>query len=611
MTCKKCGAEIAETAKFCPECGAKVEETAAEKELPEKENVKYSENPEVQSILEAVVEKFESLEIMSKNAPELLKKVKRVLSIEPDNDLALGLLGFLYYEIQQYDEALAAFNNHIDSNSNSIDGRNYQMRGECYHRLANKNTERYGVYDPVSRILFGKMFADFDRAIELSPELQEKIEKDRYPSGIDNAKQGFASRVDQCISNICVEKDCGKCGAGSCDEFFKNVIAGKMDLNACRFCSFYEFSKSLYTGWPFRWRFFGSIKGLDAAKRENAITYTKINRNEEKILVLVDFAYWESGKCGIILTTWGMRCYTNDAGNRIKKPFSYSWRELAAYKITVNNTTLLLQRPHAVPIEHYIASGSDIVAYIQPVTLQKLLEKGVELFNNPDSAVQTSLINDESFKPFERRQILVVSQDDHCDIAGVPKYTVEKARELFTFPPNHPVAGTAYSMVDVVPNEYFPLARFHEYLKNSKQAAFFDLCASLGAKEIRIRSVTIDNKALDMHADISAPLAEAGFNLSIGENSKDGAKIAMTFGEGNKQVRDFDSPWINTEPTWKSMIKGRKEHSLETFAAEFNHTDDIGVNAGLMAKYKGAGINIGGSFTEMKRVKLNYEVVFW
>jgi hypothetical protein len=167
-------------------------------------------------------------------------------------------------------------------------------------------------------------------------------------------------------------------------------------------------------------------------------------------------------------------------------------------------------------------------------------------------------------------------------------------------------------MVDVVPKVYVPLAQFHDYVKDTKQAAFVDLCASLGAKEVRIQSVVINGRALDVNGDISHPLAEAGFSLNIKENSKDGTKIAMSFNQSNSQIRDAaDSPWISIEPTWRAMIKGRKEYGLETFTVEFNHTDDMGVDAKLAAKFAEHGANIGGSYREMTRVKLTYEVVFW
>jgi len=222
-------------------------------------------------------------------------------------------------------------------------------------------------------------------------------------------------------------------------------------------------------------------------------------------------------------------------------------------------------------------------------------------------------LTDSDLDPHKRRQILVVSEGiQHGLAADVPKYTVKKAMKLFQFPPNHPIPGAVYAMVDVVPDVYVPLVQFHDYVKNSKHEAFVNLCASLGAKEVHVQSVVINDRALDVNSDISHPLAEAGFSLNIKENSKDGTKIAMSFNQSNSQIRDVaDSPWINIEPTWRSMIKGRKEYGLETFTVEFNHTDEMGVDAKLAAKFAEYGASIGGSYREMTRVKLTYEVVFW
>jgi hypothetical protein len=32
---------------------------------------------------------------------------------------------------------------------------------------------------------------------------------------------------------------------------------------------------------------------------------------------------------------------------------------------------------------------------------------------------------------------------------GIPSYTLQKAIELFKFPPNHPIENTAYAMIDI------------------------------------------------------------------------------------------------------------------------------------------------------------------
>jgi len=230
-------------------------------------------------------------------------------------------------------------------------------------------------------------------------------------------------------------------------------------------------------------------------------------------------------------------------------------------------------------------------------------------FNNNNTDV---IINDSSV-PLHDRRIILVLQDESkkMQLVNQPQYTIEKALQLFKFPPNHPIANTAYAMADVFPDHYIPISQFHQYFKETKHAAFIELCASLGAKEITIERAEINNQALDINGDIKTPLSQLGLGINVKENRETGEKIAFKFSEENKGIKDYDSPWINTEASWRSMIKLRRDNHMSEVGAEFNCVDDMGINTGLTAQLQGVGVNIGGSFQEMTKIRLSYNVLFW
>lgn len=60
-----------------------------------------------------------------------------------------------------------------------------------------------------------------------------------------------------------------------------------------------------------------------------------------------------------------------------------------------------------------------------------------------------------------------------------------------------------------------------------------------------------------------------------------------------------------------SMNNLRKNNHLTELGAEFTCLDDMGINTNLSAKLLGVGVNIGGSFKEITKIRLNYNVVFW
>jgi hypothetical protein len=218
---------------------------------------------------------------------------------------------------------------------------------------------------------------------------------------------------------------------------------------------------------------------------------------------------------------------------------------------------------------------------------------------------------DESLPVHERRSIMVVPDGEKPKLAGVATYTMTKALELFKFPPNHPITNAAYAMVDVYPHHYVPLAGFHENYKQTKHAAFIELCASLGAKEICIESAEINEQTLDVNADIKAPIAKLGLGINVRENHETGQKIAFKFSEANRNIKDFDSAWLYSEPSWMSLNNLRRNNHLSDLGAEFTCLDDMGINANLTSKLLGVGINIGGKFKEMTKIRLSYSLTFW
>jgi hypothetical protein len=223
------------------------------------------------------------------------------------------------------------------------------------------------------------------------------------------------------------------------------------------------------------------------------------------------------------------------------------------------------------------------------------------------------IINKEELVTSERRTIVVVA-DDYNNKNGfneTPYYTMSKAKDLFKFPPNHPIENTAYAMAEVYPDHYVLVSEFHEYFKQTKHAAFIELCANLGAKEICIEHVEINNQALDINGDITMPLGSLGLGINIKQNRETGKKVAFRFPEENMGIKEYDVSWVYTEPSWRSMINLREKNHLMELVAEFNCVDDMGINAQLNTKFIRYGINIGGNFTEMTKIRLSYKVVFW
>ena len=197
-----------------------------------------------------------------------------------------------------------------------------------------------------------------------------------------------------------------------------------------------------------------------------------------------------------------------------------------------------------------------------------------------------------------------------------PLINIELAKIYFDFPPGHPKPNSVYAMCNIFPNQYVPLNNFHRYFQELKHSSFIDLCGYLGAKEVYLEHAVINNKSLNIDlsaGDIPTELGNLGLGLkggySKGKNSN--YNLAFSFSEKNKEIKDYDSPWLNSEPTWKSMKENRQNNFAESFKAEYNYNDDFGINGSIFAELSGMGINIGGSSQDFNSIKLIYKVIFW
>lgn len=173
--------------------------------------------------------------------------------------------------------------------------------------------------------------------------------------------------------------------------------------------------------------------------------------------------------------------------------------------------------------------------------------------------------------------------------------------------------NTVYAMAEMFPDTYWTLNDFHAKLKQMKQFAFIELCATLGAKDVFVENIEVDNQSLDVHGDVNKALTSVDVGFSMKRNSESGELIAFSFGENNKDIKEeYHSPWIATEPSWLSMNEMRRKFHLQTCQVEYNYSDDMGVDTHLEAKLsKIAGIKIDRNACKLKKVKLSFRVEFW
>jgi hypothetical protein len=90
----------------------------------------------------------------------------------------------------------------------------------------------------------------------------------------------------------------------------------------------------------------------------------------------------------------------------------------------------------------------------------------------------------------DRKQILEECENDFAYIF----LDISECKKIFRFPINHPIDGIAYACSQCEPDFYVPLYMFHQFMYQSKIAAFNTLCANLGVKKCSIVYAEENNK---------------------------------------------------------------------------------------------------------------------
>lgn len=192
---------------------------------------------------------------------------------------------------------------------------------------------------------------------------------------------------------------------------------------------------------------------------------------------------------------------------------------------------------------------------------------------------------------------------------------IDKARQVFNFPPSHPQNGVVYATSEIDDLTYVPLASFHKYMYESKMASFTELCSSLGAKTCSV--IYAEENGTDITSKITldnVPTGSGAFNsqASVGYNtgSSQNAGVFLRFPKPNS-IKEYKSAWLHGEPTWKTLQKLRLENDVERYNAEFNYNDDMGITAEIAASLNGIGVNIGGTYETFKKTKYKFSIEFW
>jgi hypothetical protein len=167
------------------------------------------------------------------------------------------------------------------------------------------------------------------------------------------------------------------------------------------------------------------------------------------------------------------------------------------------------------------------------------------------------------------------------------------------FPPGHPRESILYVGHPAHLKIYLPMAGFHRGVFEHKFAESIRLLMYLGAQTIRVEHVR--GWSHEFAAQLALPLATRIVQASAGVGKKARSsshllfEATLTGGPPPTELPD-DLVWLPYESTWQMIAEGRIRSGLKDFALTVSYEDDYGIHAGLKAKVKKSGLDVGGNF---------------
>ena len=171
------------------------------------------------------------------------------------------------------------------------------------------------------------------------------------------------------------------------------------------------------------------------------------------------------------------------------------------------------------------------------------------------------------------------------------------------FPHGHPRRKVVYVGDPEVPNNYYPLGSFHREMFDSKVSEVTRLLMGLGATSISVEYTEGYKSGGSIKFAASTPKdtdVELGGGIKRTSEINSNAKITMNLSPTKRPEIPEGLVWFRHERQWQEIATARLEHGLQNFSLEVRYTDDLGIDANLVAKIHGVGFESGGTVTNFK-----------
>lgn len=183
-------------------------------------------------------------------------------------------------------------------------------------------------------------------------------------------------------------------------------------------------------------------------------------------------------------------------------------------------------------------------------------------------------------------------------------FTMDTFPQDINFPIGHPQANTLYLGHPLIPTEYIPFENATEKLFLDKIREFCYLVQCLGAEEIIIQRTKGSDISTDISNTINANLGggrklleaslEGNASSKTAERTKktDGVELIQQFHPSKYPFCPNDLIWLDSDSTWKSMIKQRLNGDIRTYSEKITSAETTNISSSQIQGIKGSMSNL-------------------
>lgn len=195
-------------------------------------------------------------------------------------------------------------------------------------------------------------------------------------------------------------------------------------------------------------------------------------------------------------------------------------------------------------------------------------------------------------------------------------YKPSEARQLFKFDVGHtPKDGEILVQHPIDQELYIIPAEYSRRVSREKEAAFRQIAAALGAKELRLINAEIQERRGFLGGSLSVKQAatQVGIRADFDRTGSLMKSVYSRFGKPDSlpKVPTDLQRWVDSDPDLRTMVRGRLEANLEYDRVTLEFSEKMGIGGEIAAKIANQGLSFGSKYERVFHSIWYYEVEYW